>query len=236
MSESFPEATNNTEQPVTPAEPTSTAVAGPLLPADTSVAAPVDPITGNGYTNTSNGNQVAVLSTIDYSTNTIIYNYQLNSTTQEYSSITHNYNMSTSNSGSIPATAANPGGTLSGSPGNTSLQRNGLHLRFDSPDYFRKKGIRRVDRIMGFNGSNGDKLELSRRVFKGIDDLEFKSVSSGKQLRRASKTDADIIYDESANRLYFNANAQDKGFGDKGGLFAIFEGEPLITADQFILI
>lgn len=236
MSDSLPEATNSAEQPVSPAEPASTAVAGPLLPADTSVAAPVDPITGNSPTNTSNGNQVAVLSTIDYSTNTIIYNYQLSSSTQEHNSTTHNYSLSASNSGTIPAPATNPGDQLTGAPGNTSLQRNGFHLRFESRAYFRTKGIRRVDRIMGFDGSNGDKLELSRRVFKGIDDLEFKNVSSGKQLRRASKTDADIIYHESANRLYFNANAEDKGFGANGGLFAIFEGAPLITADQFILI
>jgi Ca2+-binding RTX toxin-like protein len=125
---------------------------------------------------------------------------------------------------------------ITGSGISASLQRNGFHLRFTSREYFRGKGARRVDRIFGFNRSNGDKLELSRKVFKGIGKLEFDSVSNGKQLRRAAKTDTDIIYQESSGKLFFNSNGDEKSFGNKGGLFAILESTPFLNADHFILI
>jgi Ca2+-binding RTX toxin-like protein len=89
---------------------------------------------------------------------------------------------------------------------------------------------------MGFNGANGDKLELKRRVFKGIGELEFQSVDNRRQLKRVAKSDADIIYQESNGRLFFNANGDTKGFGDQGGMFAILESTPFLSSDHFILI
>ena len=218
---------------------TTVAPIAPLLPLEgeeTTVAAPLDPITGNGYTNTSNGNQVAVLSTIDYSTTNVVYNYNLNAS-NETNSTSHIYGMSNTSQGSYQESTSDTADN-SDITGNSSssLQRNGYHLRFVSNDYFRTNGLRRVDRIMGFNGSNGDKLELSRRVFKGIGRMEFESVANNKKVKRVAKSDADIIYNESSGKLYFNANHDDKGFGAKGGLFAILESTPILSADQFIMI
>jgi hypothetical protein len=266
MSDSPQSPTFDNSNPFNPAEPAETPVATPLIAEDpsepiatplvtkdSSIAAPADPITGNGYTNTSNGNQVAVLSTIDYSTNTIIYNYTLISNSTEHNSSSSYYNMNggttTSDSpisagSSADMTVASGNSSLSagspddvtGAPGNASLQRNGFHLRFNSSAYFRSQGARRIDRIMGFNGTNGDKLELSRRVFKGIGELEFESVDNRRQLKRAAKSDADIIYQESNGRLFFNANGDTKGFGDQGGMFSILESTPFLSSDHFILI
>lgn len=254
-------------------------------------ASQTDPISGHDYTNTSNGNQVAVLSTIDYSTNIVIYNYNLNSiyNTQEYNQSFNSQQEDNSTSSSVnsmsstqqvsdhspspqeevaarsdrstqegehrqactkeltehtnnvnPSTANSLGtespDDVTGAPGNTSLQRNGFHLRFNSRAYFRSQGARRIDRIMGFNGANSDKLELSRKVFKGIGKLEFESVGSRRQLMREAKTSTDIIYQESNGRLYFNANGDTKGFGNQGGMFAILESTPFLIADHFILI
>lgn len=117
-----------------------------------------------------------------------------------------------------------------------SLQRNGFHLLFTSRACFRGKGARRVDRIFAFNESNGDKLVLSRKVFKGIGKLEFDSVSNGKQLRRAPNTEADIVYQESFGEILFDSNGDENSFGNNRGLFAILESTPFLNADHFILI
>jgi hypothetical protein len=249
-------AIDNTETLIATEPAAATPVAKPLAIEDPVSTSPTDPITGNGYTNTSNGNQVAVLSTIDYSTNTVNYNhhstnivnynyYSINTVNEnhtltacpaEHSMSSNQYSMSGGNTASNSSLSAESPDDVTGTPGNASLQRNGLHLRFNSWAYFRSQGARRIDRIMGFNGANGDKLELSRRVFKGIGELEFESISNRRQLKRASKSDADIIYQESSGRLFFNANGDTKGFGDQGGMFAILESTPFLSANHVILI
>lgn len=236
MSDSPQPTTIDNTETLIPAEPAATPVATPLATEDPVAASPTDPITGNGYTNTSNGNQVAVLSTIDYSTNTVIYNYTLTSYSTEHNTSSNQYSMNGGTATSNSSLSAGSPDDVTGAPGNASLQRNGFHLRFNSGAYFRSQGARRIDRIMGFNGANGDKLELSRRVFKGIGELEFESISNRRQLKRASKSDADIIYQESNGRLFFNANGDTKGFGDQGGMFAILESTPFLSADHVILI
>lgn len=236
MSDSPQSPTFDNSNPLNPAEPAETPVAAPLATEGPAVTAPEDPITGNGYTNTSNGNQVAVLSTIDYSTNTVIYNYTLTSNSTEHNASSNHYSMNGGTATSNASLSAGSPDDVTGAPGNASLQRNGFHLRFNSGAYFRSQGARRIDRIMGFNGTNGDKLELSRRVFKGIGELEFESVDNRRQLKRAAKSDADIIYQESNGRLFFNSNGDSKGFGDQGGMFAILESAPILSADHFILI
>ena len=245
MSDSPQPTTIDNTDTLNPAEPAATPVAAPLATEDPAtplikeepvVAAPADPITGSDYTNTSNGNQVAVLSTIDYSTNTVIYNYIITANSTEHNASSNYYGMNGGTATSNSTLSAESPDDVTDVPGNASLQRNGFHLRFNSGAYFRSQGARRVDRIMGFNGANGDKLELKRRVFKGIGELEFQSVDNRRQLKRVAKSDADIIYQESNGRLFFNANGDTKGFGDQGGMFAILESTPFLSSDHFILI
>lgn len=222
-----------------------------------------DPITGvdpaaDGYTNTSNGNQIAVLSTIDYSTNVNILN---SSTTTDVSnhntSITNNYYATetgpipanhssptnnyyyyyyTTNNTSTPSSTSTNTSNQDPITGSTSLMRSAVDFRFVSSDYFSRNGIRRVDRIFGFNTSSGDMLAISRRVFKGIGSMDFEIAANRKQLRAMAKSDADIIYQESSGQLFFNANGEEKGFGKSGGMFAILEGSPLISSSNLMLI
>jgi len=108
--------------------------------------------------------------------------------------------------------------------------------RFDSRRYFRNNGKKvQIDRITNYSIADGDKLQLSRRIFKGMGEFEFESVDNRKELKNAARGDADIIYHESKGRLYFNANDQARGFGNTGGLFAILENRPDLSADQFLL-
>lgn len=195
-----------------------------------------DPITGSGSESTSNGNLIAVLSTVDLSTNIVTYTYQVSVNMITNTSTTSNTTNSASTTRSDQELISSSEDAITGMSAEISSEATSQRFRFDSRAYFRANGNRRIDRIMDFSLENGDKVELSRRVFKGIGEIEFQSVSTAKQLKRAARTESDIIYNSTTSRLYFNANGDDKGFGTKGGLFAVFEGAPIITADAFILI
>jgi hypothetical protein len=196
------------------------------------VAEPVDPIMATNSnpgssSNTSNGNQVAVNSNFDYSTHHLnIYNYSYSSNT-------------TTNQESLTTQMGQASGTLQEQDGfncgvmTTRLTRS---YRFDSREYFRGSGrLSRVDRIINFSGAEGDSLELSRRIFKGIGELDFVAVGNAKASKRAARSDNDIIYETSTGKLYFNSNDSDLGFGKQGGLFAIMEASPLISRNDFVI-
>ncbi len=206
-------------------EPAATETIDPV------VEAPLDPITGTesgsgSSSNTSNGNQVAVNSNFDYSVHNItVYSYSSNQNQETL------YNgMGQANSES----QLGDGFLCGTSEASGSLSRR---YRFDSRQYFRgsRRGSR-VDRITNFNGDAGDTLELSKRIFKGMGDLDFVAVGSKRGRNRAAKTDSDIIYEQFSGRLYFNANSEEKGFGTKGGLFAIFETAPVLGSSDFIIV
>jgi hypothetical protein len=195
---------------------------------DPVVETPIDPITGgssnpSSSSNTSNGNQVAVNSNFDYSVhNFTVYSY---SSTQNQETL--NAEVSQANSDPQLSDGFNCG---------IGEARLGRSYRFESRQFFRGTRRRsRVDRITNFEAEAGDTLELSRRLFKGIGELDFMAVANRKGSRRAARTDNDIIYEQSTGRLYFNANSGDQGFGSKGGLFAILESTPLISDSQFVI-
>ncbi len=204
----------------------NSATPAPTETLDPAVNTPIDPITGNNSnpgssSNTSNGNQVAVNSSFDYS----VHSY----TVYSYSSI---QNQETLNAQVSPANSNSP---LSESFScGTSEARLGRSYRFASRQFFRGRRSR-VERITNFDAEAGDTMELSRRLFKGIGELDFVTVANRKESQRAARTDNDIIYEQSTGRLYFNANSGDHGFGSKGGLFAILDSSPLIGDSQFVI-
>lgn len=185
-------------------EPAATETLDPV------VEEPLDPITGlapeqDSSPNTSNDNQVYVNSNIDQSVNTFtMYNY---SSTQSQESLTNQLGQ--------------PSAELMGASSDdfncsVSSSRIGRIYRFDSRRYFRggrKKA--RVDRITNFSSEAGDGMELSRKAFKGIGELDFTTASNKRSSKRAARTDTDIIYNESSGKLYFNANDDSKGFGKR---------------------
>jgi hypothetical protein len=204
----------------------NTATPAPTETLDPAVSTPIDPITGSNSnpgssSNTSNGNQVAVNSSFDYSVHSYtVYSY---SSTQ---------NQETLNAQVIPA---NSNSQLSESFScGTSEARLGRSYRFASRQFFSGRRSR-VERITNFDAEAGDTMELSRRLFKGIGELDFVTVATRKGSQRAARTDNDIIYEQSTGRLYFNANSGDQGFGNKGGLFAVLDSSPLISESQFVI-
>jgi hypothetical protein len=185
------------------------ALGDPIAPAtDNEKDALINP---GSSTNTSNGNQILV--------NSPIYNSTESNDTYNYTFIEHN------------TTIVNQENSTLAQDDNKSTA-----YRFESRQFFRGTRRRsRVDRITNFEAEAGDTLELSRRLFKGIGELDFMAVANRKGSRRAARTDNDIIYEQSTGRLYFNANSGDQGFGSKGGLFAILESTPLISDSQFVI-
>ena len=69
----------------------------------------------------------------------------------------------------------------------------------------------------------------------GAFDGSFAIASSKKELKQLIKSDADVVYDESKGKLYFNENGPAKGWGAKkvGGLLAKFKGKPELSASHF---
>jgi hypothetical protein len=185
----------------------------------------LDPITGTesgSSSNISNANLVAVNSIFDYSEHNIsVYSYTYTQTNESLST------QISQGSGELQE-----GNEFNCATANSRLSYS---YRFDSRSHFRNKRRNRVDRITNFSSESGDILELARRVFKGIGDLDFVSVTNRRQANKAARTDSDIIYERSSGRLYFNANDDDKRFGAKGGLFAVLETAPLISSSDFIL-
>lgn len=202
----------------------NTATPAPTETLDPAVSTPIDPITGSnsnpgGSSNTSNGNQVAVNSSFDYS----VHSYTVYSSTQNQEIL--NAQVSPANSNSQLSESFSCG---------TSEAQLGRSYRFASRQFFSGRRSR-VERITNFDAEAGDTMELSRRLFKGIGELDFVTVANRKGSQRAARTDNDIIYEQSTGRLYFNANSSDQGFGSKGGLFAILDSSPLIGDSQFVI-
>ena len=69
----------------------------------------------------------------------------------------------------------------------------------------------------------------------GAFDGSFAIASSKKELKQLIKSDADVVYDETKGKLYFNENGPAKGWGAKkvGGLLAKFKGKPVLSASHF---
>ena len=204
----------------------NTATPAPTETLDPAVSTPIDPITGNNSnpgssSNTSNGNQVAVNSSFDYS----VHSYTVYSYSSTQNQETLNAQVSPANSNSQLSESFSCG---------TSEARLGRSYRFASRQFFSGRRSR-VERITNFDAEAGDTMELSRRLFKGIGELDFVSVANRKGSQRAARTDNDIIYEQSTGQLYFNANSNDQGFGSKGGLFAILDSSPLIGDSQFVI-
>ena len=86
-----------------------------------------------------------------------------------------------------------------------------------------------------FNSEELDKILVDRKVFGLGRKVKFKAVSRKSQLKKASRTKVDFIYENKTGFLYFNENGKKSGFGD-GGLFAQLKGKPDLFADDFRII
>ena len=104
---------------------------------------------------------------------------------------------------------------------------------FNKKDKFGAKG---ADRIIDFNPAK-DQLLVGKKALKGIGNKpKFATASNRKEKNTLMREDMELVYFEPKGQLYYNQNEGGKGFGKKGGLFAILEGAPEITQDSVGLL
>jgi len=109
---------------------------------------------------------------------------------------------------------------------------------FTSFESFTKKS---ADKIIGFDSRQGDTIAVSSDAFpslKGNSKIRFTVTNSKKKLKQLSKQGFDFLYFEKKGRLYFDGNGAGKNWGNpnEGGLVAILQGKPDLTASDFTLM
>ena len=104
---------------------------------------------------------------------------------------------------------------------------------FNKKDKFGKKG---ADKIVDFNAED-DQLLVGKKALRGLGKKpEFGTASNRKELNALAKDDMNLVYFEPKGFLYYNYNDEGKGFGKKGGLFAILQDTPEMTEDNIGLM
>lgn len=89
-------------------------------------------------------------------------------------------------------------------------------------------GRKNADIITNFDPSS-QRLEIDVQSFGAESDANF-AISRAKKWKKTARRDADFVYHQRSGRLYFNANGSDKNWG-AGGLFAVLEGNPVLTSE-----
>ncbi len=103
---------------------------------------------------------------------------------------------------------------------------------FDKPIGFGKK---QMDKILDFDSEELDKILVDRKTFGLGRKVKFRAVNRKSQLKKASRTKVDFVYENKTGLLYFNENGKKSGFGG-GGLFAQLQGKPELFADDFRIV
>ena len=104
---------------------------------------------------------------------------------------------------------------------------------FNKKDKFGPKG---ADRIIDFDPAK-DQLLVGKKALKGIGNKpEFAAASNRKEMKALQREDMELVYFEPKGQLYYNQNDEGRGFGKKGGLFAILQGAPEMTQDSIGLV
>ena len=111
---------------------------------------------------------------------------------------------------------------------------------FDSHEEFPKQKLL-IDKIVGFDASQGDIIAVSPNAFpslQGVSDVSFASTRSMKEFKQMSKEGYDFVYFEKKGLLYFDGNGAEKNWGNRyeGGLVAILKGKPELTSFDIKLL
>jgi len=107
----------------------------------------------------------------------------------------------------------------------------GVTVNIPFPDRF-QKGF--VDSITNFDPEI-NKAEISLSDFRVEGAGSFRVANGFRSAKKISRTEVDFIYDYKEGWLFFNENGSAKGFGD-GGLCAIFDSAPFLTASNFTFV
>lgn len=105
-----------------------------------------------------------------------------------------------------------------------------------APDAFR------IDRIVSggwliesFDAAAGDRLQINGDLLSRA-STRFKTVDSGRGLRRAQRSRRELVFDDRSSSLYLNANGRAKGWGDDGGLLTVFDSPIALEPSHLQLV
>ena len=94
-------------------------------------------------------------------------------------------------------------------------------------------GKQHADLITGFNGKHGDLIALDLASFTNGLNTTFKSVRNKSRVNNAAGNDVELIYNQKNGKLFLNANGNESGFGESGGMLAILKGRPILKKSNF---
>ena len=76
--------------------------------------------------------------------------------------------------------------------------------------------------IESFDAAAGDRLQINSDLLSRA-STRFKTVDSGRGLRRSKRNRRELVFDDRSSSLYLNANGRERGWGAEGGLLAVFD-------------
>lgn len=105
---------------------------------------------------------------------------------------------------------------------------------FDTGALFNPSDIS-TNQIQNFDAAT-DSIVLDQTVFAAITGDSFSSDYYGMVATdaEAASSDALIVYSMGSGNLYYNPNGAEDSYGN-GGQFAVLEGAPTLTADNFVV-
>jgi hypothetical protein len=105
-----------------------------------------------------------------------------------------------------------------------------------APDAFRIDRIVSGGRLIeSFDAAAGDRLQINSDLLSRA-STRFKTVDSGRELRRAQRSRRELVFDDRSSSLYLNANGRTKGWGDDGGLLAVFDSPIALEPSHLQLV
>jgi len=100
-------------------------------------------------------------------------------------------------------------------------------------------GLRGSPLIEDFDADQDDLLVFEGAAAESLpamDQVEFKTVQTSRQLLEASEGEANLIYFEPYGLLFHDGNFEAKGFGDEGSVIAVLEGSPEISQSSISVL
>ena len=89
--------------------------------------------------------------------------------------------------------------------------------------------------LSGFDPDAGDVLEIAASLLPSP-SRKLRIVDSGRDLRKAARGTTALVFDDRSNVLYLNSNGRSSGWGDDGGVLALFDPDVFLVKTDLLLV
>ena len=102
---------------------------------------------------------------------------------------------------------------------------------------YKKSAAEKIDPIINFDPDKSViGLDASELGIQNLEGLSIGTTRKNKNLSKLKKSDKDLIYDRDNGCLYLNANGEDNGLGNNGGLIAVLQPRIDLASSNFELL